>query len=144
MKPLHTLSLLAVCAIGLTTFGVAHVNGAAISRYNITIWNPITQAYPVTGSMDLRFHSDGVVDGYYHPAGLPSFIPITGGRNGDHIWLTLGRGGAWQLNGHFDGQKITGSAVNEDPGPDHAVERFGAPVDLGSIAPIYSFTATPG
>jgi hypothetical protein len=142
MKKLYALSLIAVFAFGLAACGVARADTPA-THYNVSIWNSLTHAYPVAGSMDLRFHADGIVDGYYHPAGLPSFVPITGGRDGDHIWLTIGNSGGWQLNGSFRDGKIVGTAVDESPGPDNNIGRFGAPVDLANAAPLYSFTATP-
>jgi hypothetical protein len=97
---------------------------SATNHYDIAIWNVLTHDYPVTGTMDLTYHGDGTVRGYYHPAGLPSFVPITGGRQGDHIWLTIGTQGRWTLDGNFRDGKITGSANN------------------GGMTP-YSFVATP-
>ncbi len=142
MKRFHALCLTAAFAVGFAVVGIARADVPA-AHYNISIWNPITRAYPVTGSMDLRYHDDGTVTGYYHPAGLPSFIPITGGRTGDHIWLSIGLSGGWELDGHFRDGKIVGSATDENPGPDHNITRFGAPVALSDAAPLYSFTATP-
>jgi hypothetical protein len=141
MKRSVIISLLA--ALAFSTAAIGSVRADDATHYNVAIWNPITNAYPVTGTMDLTFHSDGIVRGYYHPAGLPSFVPITGGRQGDHIWLTIGRQGAWQLDGRFHDGKITGSAIDEHPGFDRNIDKFGAPVALTNAAPTYSFTATP-
>jgi hypothetical protein len=142
MKRSLALCALAAVAICWGTIGTVRAEAAA-SHYDISIWNPITHAYPVTGTMDLTYHNDGTVFGYYHPAGLPSFIPITGGRTGSHVWLTIGRSGVWQLNGTIRDGKITGSAVNERPSEDRNIDKFGAPVALTGAAPIYSFVATP-
>ncbi len=141
MKRSLIISLLAALAISSAAVGIARADEA--SHYNVAIWNPITNAYPVTGTMDLSFHPGGVVRGYYHPAGLPSFIPITGGRTGNRIWLTIGLYGSWQLNGRFHDGKITGSAIDEHPSLDNNVGKFGVPVALVGAAPIYSFVATP-
>ncbi|HEY9086415.1 MAG TPA: hypothetical protein VIN40_10850 [Candidatus Tyrphobacter sp.] len=142
MKQFAAFTISAAFALSVAAIGIARAD-LPMTHYNIAIWNPITHAYPVTGSMDLRFHPDGVVDGYYHPAGLPSFIPISGGRTGDHIWLTIGLHGGWQLNGSFQGAKIVGSAVDQAPGEDRNIGKFGAPIALSDAAPMYSFTATP-
>lgn len=125
----RSIALTVLAALVISVGGMATVRAQdTTNHYNIQIWNDITHDYPVTGSMDLTYHANGIVKGFYHPAGLPSFIPITGGRTGDHIWLTIGWHGSWQLNGHLRDGKIVGAATNESP---------------GSTTP-YSFVATPG
>lgn len=125
MKRSIVLSLLASLA-----FSAAALTGAGAQsepgHFNVQIWNDITHDYPLTGTMDITYHPDGIIRGYYHPAGLPSFVPITGGRDGDRIWLTIGTSGRWTLNGHFHDGRITGSASRS-----------------GATTP-YSFVATPG
>lgn len=107
---------IAVSALMALVFCTAAVFAASAQdqteHYNIAIFNALTHDYPVTGTMDITYHADGIVRGYYHPAGLPSFVPITGGRTGDSIWLTIGTQGRWTLNGHFHDGKITGSATS--------------------------------
>lgn len=133
MKRFVTLSLLvALVAAGSLGIARATVCGSLCApsqaqnaaSFNISIWNPLTADYPVTGTIDLTYHANGNVTGFYHPAGLPSRIPIVGGRQGDAIWLTIGFEGSWQLTGNFHGDTIVGSANNGTPHP-------------------YSFKATP-
>ncbi len=127
------LSLLAAL-LGTSSIGTAGASvcgslcapsqAANEASFNISIWNPLTADYPVTGTIDVTYHANGNVTGYYHPAGLSSRIPITGGRQGDEIWLTIGFEGSWQLIGNFHDGIITGAANN------------------GTTRP-YSFKATP-
>ncbi len=134
MKRFVAFSLLAALVVGAGSIGVARATvcgslcapsqSANQASFRIDIWNPLTAEYPVTGTIDLVYHDNGNVTGYYHPAGLPSRIPVTGGRQGDEIWLTIGFEGSWQLNGNFHDGMITGSANN------------------GTTHP-YSFKATP-
>ena len=133
-KRFIALSLLAALTVGAGSIGIARATvcgslcapaqSANQASFNIAIWNPLTSEYPVTGTIDITYHPSGDVTGFYHPAGLPSRIPITGGRQGDEIWLTIGFEGDWQLTGNFRNGTITGSANN------------------GSVHP-YSFKATP-
>ena len=126
MKRALALSLLAALVIAGSAFGTVRAQSDA-AHFNVQIWNDITHDYPVTGTMDLSYRPGGIVRGYYHPAGLPSFVPITGGRSGDHIWLTIGLTDRWTLDGHVrDDGKITGSARS-----------------WSHVTP-YSFVATPG
>ncbi len=114
--------------VGLASYaGTVATAGAQdqTTHYDVAIWNPLTHDYPVTGTMDITYLENGIVRGYYHPAGLPSFIPITGGHSGDHVWLTIGQSGQWMLNGHVRDGKISGSATR------------------GTGVTPYSFTATP-
>lgn len=109
----RSIALSALLSLVFCTATLATVSAQdQTEHYNIAIFNSLTHDYPVTGTMDLTFHSDGIVRGYYHPAGLPSFVPITGGRTDDSIWLTIGTEGRWTLNGRLrDDGKITGSAT---------------------------------
>jgi hypothetical protein len=144
MKKITSLTIAAVLALGIVSAGIAGAEAATAQHFNVAVWNTVTHDYPVTGSMDLVYHSDGVVTGYYHPADLPSFVQIQGGRNGDNIWLTIGIRGVWHLNGHFDHNgKIVGSAYSTTATRDRTVQKFGAPVDLSSSTGLYSFVATP-
>lgn len=121
----RSIALTLIAALAVLGGGLATASAQPNTlHYDVKIWNPITLEYPVTGTMDLTEHSDGVIQGYYHPAGLPSFVPITGGLQGDHIWLTIGRMGGWTLDGRLENGRIRGSATH------------------GGRTP-YSFVATP-
>lgn len=69
---------------------------------------------PWTGSLQIAIHSDGIIQGYYHPAGDEiAFVPVTGGRNGDNVWLDIGRSGHLHVQGILKNGVITGTAVDE-------------------------------
>lgn len=122
----RTIAVSALMALVFSAAAVLTVSAQdQTEHYNIAIFNALTHDYPVTGTMDLTYHANGIVRGYYHPAGLPSFVPITGGRTGNSIWLSIGTQGKWTLNGRVnDNGKITGSATGHGDFP-------------------YSFVATP-
>ncbi len=143
MKRILSLAIAAALSLGIGA-GIARAEAQTTAHFDIAVWNTITHAYPVTGSMDLVYHPGGVVTGYYHPANLPSFIPIQGGRSGESIWLSIGIRGIWHLNGHVERNgKIVGSAYSTMPTRDRNIQKFGAPVDLSSSTGFYSFVATP-
>ena len=68
---------------------------------------------PWTGTLQLTFNPDGIIQGYYRPADNMAFIPVTGGRTGDSVWLDIGRTGKLHVNGNLQNGVITGSAVDE-------------------------------
>lgn len=143
MKRLFARATAAALSLGLCA-GIALAQGQSLQHFDVAVWNTVTHDYPVTGSMDLTYHPDGIVTGYYHPANLPSYIPIQGGRNGNNIWLTIGIHGVWHLDGHFNAEgKIVGSAYSNVQTPDQTIQKFGAPVDLNRSSGLYDFVATP-
>ncbi|MGH7737499.1 MAG: hypothetical protein ACREMP_06485 [Candidatus Tyrphobacter sp.] len=124
MKRSLALSLFAALVIAVGSYGAVAAQEPS-QHFDVRIWNDITHAYPFTATMELRYRADGVVRGFYHPAGLPSFVPIVGGRTGDSIWLNIGTSDRWTFNGRFRDGKIVGSARRS-----------------GRVTP-YSFVATP-
>lgn len=69
---------------------------------------------PWTGTLQITFNADGIVQGYYHPAdNMSAFIPVTGGRNGNAVWLDIGRSGRLHVNGVLDNGVITGGAIDQ-------------------------------
>jgi hypothetical protein len=144
MKTLLPLALVASFALGFATTTAVRADETT-QHFNISVWNAITQAYPVTGSMDLTYHPDGVVTGWYHPADLPSFIPIQGGRNGNNVWLTIGLKGDWQLSGQLTSTGgIAGTAYSTTPSRySNSIREFGAPLSLIGASGFYDFVATP-
>jgi hypothetical protein len=77
-----------------------------------TAMRPInTLDYPVTGRLEIRTNSDGIITGYYRPADNNSFIPVNGGVDGKYVWLDIGRSGATRVNGTYQNGEIVGSAM---------------------------------
>jgi len=59
-------------------------------HYDYTIENVTGMGLPRSGSLDLRFDKSGIVSGYYNPGVGLSYIPVTGGLEGNSLWLDLG------------------------------------------------------
>jgi hypothetical protein len=70
---------------------------------------------PWTGTLKLTLNPDGIIQGYYYPAGDEvAFIPVTGGRNGDQVWLDIGQRGRLHIEGTIrNGGTIAGTALDE-------------------------------
>jgi hypothetical protein len=68
---------------------------------------------PWTGTLQLTFNPDGIVNGYYRPDDNMNYIPVTGGRNGQDIWLDIGERGQLHITGTLQNDKIIGTALNE-------------------------------
>ncbi|HKU67424.1 MAG TPA: hypothetical protein VJP85_06600 [Candidatus Baltobacteraceae bacterium] len=79
---------------------------------------------PWTGTLQLTIGSDGIIQGFYHPAdNMTALIPVTGGRDGNSVWLDIGRSGRLHVNGVLENGVITGGAVDEST---HTPYKFSA------------------
>lgn len=68
---------------------------------------------PWTGSMQLTISPNGIIQGWYHPAyDMTSLIPVTGGRNGDNVWLDIGTRARLHVSGTMNNKAINGSAID--------------------------------
>jgi hypothetical protein len=84
------------------------------ATYNTAIQSVYGSSVPWTGTMQLTINPDGIIQGYYHPADNPTaFIQVNGGRNGDHVWLDIGRTGHLHVIGDFQNGVITGGAIDQ-------------------------------
>lgn len=151
-KHFASVAACAALLLGIASAGSAQAQAPTTSHYDISVWNTLSFDYPSSGSMDLTFHPDGAVTGYFHPEDLPSFIPIQGNRTGNKIWLAIGNRGTIQLNGQVDGSsgEITGSAYSyssalssAQPGFTTSATTFWNPTSLSAASGLYSFIATP-
>jgi hypothetical protein len=68
---------------------------------------------PWTGTLQLTINPSGIIQGYYRPADNAAFIPVTGGQNGDQVWLDIGSSGRLHVNGVLKNGVITGGAIDE-------------------------------
>jgi hypothetical protein len=68
---------------------------------------------PWTGQLQITINPDGIIQGYYRPADNNAFIPVTGGKTGDGVWLDIGRTGGLHVNGVLQNGVITGGAVDQ-------------------------------
>jgi len=66
------------------------------------------------GTMRLTLNPDGIINGFYIPdSGGPRLV--TGGIDGDHIWLDIGFMGGLHITGQFkDGHRIVGYTFIRD------------------------------
>lgn len=68
---------------------------------------------PWTGSLQLTINPDGIIQGWYHPAdNMTALIPVNGGRNGERVWLDIGRQGSLHVSGTIRNGEITGSGID--------------------------------
>jgi hypothetical protein len=83
------------------------------------------------GTLRVRISPDGIVQGYYRPVDSGAFREVTGGVNGDQIWLDIGDNGTIHIEGTYQNGKIVGYTLSEAP-------QFGTPGLLRQ----YKFQAT--
>jgi len=103
---------------------------------HITFSTAITPAYfgggEYAGTLNLTIGKDGSLSGLYRAEDSGSFRTVTGGLDGDQIWLDLGYNGP-HIVGTFRDGKILGSTRYYVNTQDFA----------GSGGQPYNFTATP-
>lgn len=109
-----TAALTAVPA--LSQAATAQSTAAVHATYKTTFSRIPGPSAPWTGSLQLTIHSDGIIQGYYRPDGDQGFIPVTGGRDGDNVWLEIGRDGGFHVDGTLHNGVITGAAMDEATG----------------------------
>lgn len=75
----------------------------------------ITELYgslaPYQGRLDLHFSENGTISGYFRPVDTGSFIPVTGGRNGNDLWFDIGNSGRFHFTGTLSDGRISGGAI---------------------------------
>ena len=109
----------ALVAISAPALAVTSNNAPSPRTYTTEI-SPIDSfGLPFTGELSLRFYSDGIIQGNYSTLDGPSFVPVTGGRTGDSIWLEIGRMGTFQVNGKLSYGEIVGMAYRRGSNRDY-------------------------
>jgi hypothetical protein len=94
-------------AVAYSAQHAVHVN------YNTSISPIFGFGYPWTGTLQLTLNSDGIINGYYRPADNQAFIPVTGGRDGQSVWLDIGQMGRLHVTGTLQNGKIAGTAWDD-------------------------------
>ena len=89
------------------------VNQAVHVNYNTSIAPFFGFGYPWSGRLQLTMTPDGIINGFYRPDGDQSFIPVTGGRNGENVWLDIGQTGRLHVTGTLQRGQIVGTAFDE-------------------------------
>jgi hypothetical protein len=123
----------AALVIAAALAGVPAISQAATAQatvpvhatYNTSLESIYGLPSPWTGTLQLTINPDGIIQGYYRPADNNAFIPVTGGQNGDQVWLDIGNRGRLHVNGVLQDGAITGGAIDERT---HEAYKFSAQV----------------
>lgn len=112
----HISRTLAAAAllVGFATAVTLADTPATSYHYNTALTELYGSPSPYSGTLDLRIDADGIVNGYYHPEDPASFVQVTGGRDGNRIWLDIGQKGEIHVSGTIVNGTITGQAVYSD------------------------------
>jgi hypothetical protein len=110
----------AALVIAAAFAGVPAISQAATAQatapvhatYNTSLESIYGLPSPWTGTLQLTINPDGIIQGYYRPADNNAFIPVTGGRDGDQVWLDIGNSGRLHVNGVLQNDVITGGAID--------------------------------
>jgi len=115
--PLRVVALAIACGLGASTAALAVDNPSTpgIHTYRTALTQTYGSPYPVTGSLELADDGNGILHGYYRPDDNGSLVPVSGGRDGSHVWIDFGATARFKIDGHFDGQKIVGGVVDGAP-----------------------------
>ena len=86
----------------------------AMTYYNTRLVEIYGSPAPFAGTLQLRISPDNIINGYYRAeGGLGTYIPITGGRDGDDVWFDIGERGDVRVTGKLVNGAIVGTAVDE-------------------------------
>ncbi len=105
---------LVVAAPSVSQAAVTQTQAPVHATYE-TSMRPVLHAFdgPWTGTLQLTFNPSGIIQGYYRPADNMAYIPVTGGRDGDNVWLDIGSSGRLHVNGTLQNGAIVGGAIDE-------------------------------
>lgn len=133
---MKTLLRIAALAAAAALSAVPAVSQAAVSsttqavhaNYDTTFGPIMGFAVPWSGKLQLTFTPDGIIQGYYRPDDNGAFVPVTGGRQGDSVWLDIGRSGNLRVTGTVQNNRIVGAAVDDRTQQEYA---FNAQLSAG-------------
>jgi hypothetical protein len=113
MNALRTLAATAALIAASALPAAAAATHAAVPLPGTTVFN--TKLTPdwygvgeYDGTLTLTVDADGIVNGYYRAADGNRLTYVTGGLDGNHLWLDLGQDGLSHIDGTFDGRTIAG------------------------------------
>jgi hypothetical protein len=112
----------ALLAFGLAAAPAVPVSAAVTLRdaQGVAHLNLDTQLIPQRGSgyyggtLKLTITPDGIVSGFFRPDDGMVFHTVTGGLNGDRIWLDIGYNGDLHITGTLNGDRIVGGTYIGD------------------------------
>ena len=86
----------------------------AATYYNTRLVEIYGSPAPLAGTLQLRISADNIVNGYYRAeGGLGTYIPITGGLDGNDIWFDIGESGDVRVTGKLVNGAIVGTAFDK-------------------------------
>jgi hypothetical protein len=112
----------AAFVLAATLAGVPAISQAVTTQPTASVHHTYTTSLqpqigldaPWTGTLKLTLNPDGIIQGYYYPGDdQVAFIPVTGGRNGDRVWLDIGTTGRLHIEGIIKNGSIAGTALDE-------------------------------
>ncbi len=109
------LSLALAAAVLLAPFAARAASTVRTVNYHTSyrLSEPATSAGEYVGRMTLHFYADGTVNGTYRDEFAGGIRSVSGGLNGNKLWLSFGSRGNHQFTGTIDkGGIITGSLTN--------------------------------
>lgn len=93
----------------------AHTNKTIV--YSTSI-QPVTGfGVPYTGRLQIRTSKNGIITGYYRPADNNDFVAVTGGIDGNRVWIDFGRTGSSRFTGSIHDGVISGTIFGADKKP---------------------------
>lgn len=107
------LALAFIGAPAIATATTASASAPVQVEYNTSISPLVGIGYPITGRLQLTLNADNIINGYYRPADNNAYIPVTGGRDGNNVWLDIGDRGRMHVTGTLQNGVITGTAYND-------------------------------
>lgn len=101
------VAALAMPALAITHQGIAPGQQASYTTTLTQEWGPGAGVGAYEGTLQLTLDRNGLINGYYRPDG-GSFEAVTGGVQGNNVWLDIGMLDRIHITGKFDGTQIVG------------------------------------
>ncbi len=130
MKPVRTLGAALALTLGLVGAAVAGTSQQTpMTTYHVAFTPVHTGGGEYDGTLNVSIADSGEISGTFRFDDDGTSHVVTGGRDGDHVWLDLGEGDHYRIDAELKGGKILG-----------ATQGLGA---FGDFTQPYAFTGTP-
>jgi hypothetical protein len=130
MKPVGTIALALSLALGFAGTAMAGPSQQTpMTTYHVAFTPVHTGGGEYDGTLNVRIADSGEISGTFRFDDTGLSHVVTGGRDGDHVWLDLGAGDHYRIDANLKGGKIVG-----------ATQGLGA---FGDFTQPYAFTGTP-
>jgi hypothetical protein len=130
MKFVRTLAAALALTLGFAGAALAGASGPTpMTTYHVAFTPVNTGGGEYDGTLNVRIADSGEISGTFRFDDTGLSHVVTGGRDGDHVWLDLGAGDHYRIDAELKGGKIVG-----------ATQGLGA---FGDFTQPYAFTGTP-